>query len=191
MSIVGLFLLVIRAKELGGDLTMITFIVFGISLIVLYAASTIYHSVQVPEWRLRWAIADHAAIYLLTAGSYTPFTLITLPPPVGIWLFTAIWSCAVIGMFLKLFFTGRFGLFSTIMYVLMGWMAILAINPLLENLARNGVYLLFLGGISYTIGALFFMLDNKLKFNHAIFHIFVLGGSFCHFLAVYFYVIPK
>ena len=191
MSIIGLVFLVIRAKELGGDLTLITFSVFGISLIILYAASTIYHCVQTPKQRLRWAIIDHAAIYLLIGGSYTPFTLITLPNPVGIWLFTAIWTCAVIGVFLKLFYMGRFGLLSTIMYVLMGWMAIWAINPLLENLAMNGIYLLFSGGISYTVGALFFMLDNKLKFNHAIFHVFVLGGSFCHFLAVYFYVIPK
>ncbi|MFT4762090.1 MAG: hemolysin III [Paraglaciecola sp.] len=191
MSIIGLIFLVIRAQELNDTLTLITFAIFGLSLIILYAASTIYHSIQTPISRLRWAIGDHSAIYLLIAGSYTPFTLITLPDPVGIILFTAIWCCAAIGMILKFFFTGRFEVVSTIMYVLMGWMAVFAFNPLLENLDMNGVYLLFSGGISYTVGALFFLLDGKLKFNHAIFHVFVLGGSFCHYLAIYFYVIPK
>lgn len=190
MSIFGLIFLIDRAQKIGGEWTLTSFSVYGLSLVVLYAASTIYHYVQTPRLRLKLAIVDHAAIYLLIAGSYTPFTLITLEGATGLAIFAAIWTCAFIGMFFKLFFTGRFQTISTIMYILMGWMAILVIDPLMENLAEEGIFWLFAGGISYTIGALFFLLDHKLKFNHAIFHVFVLGGSFSHFLAVYFYVIP-
>lgn len=190
-SIIGLALLVQRANYLEGEWTMACFVVFGLSLIMLYAASTIYHAVQQPQLRLKFAIFDHAAIYFLIAGSYTPFSIITLPSHVGQQLFIAIWTCAIIGVCFKLFFTGRFQVLSVTMYILMGWMAIFAINPLLENLAMTGVYWVFAGGISYTIGAFFFMLDYKLKFNHAIFHLFVLGGSFCHYWAIYWYVIPK
>ena len=191
MSIVGLVFLILRAQKLGGEWSLISFTVYGLSLVILYAASTIYHYVQEPRLRLKLAIVDHAAIFLLIAGSYTPFTLITLPNPEGLMIFSAIWTCTFIGMFLKIFFTGRFEVISTIMYILMGWMAILVIDPLMENLAKMGVFWVFAGGISYTVGAFFFLLDHKLKFNHAIFHVFVLGGSFCHFLAVYYYVIPK
>jgi len=188
LSVFGLFLLVSKAVKLNQDLYVVSVIVYGISLVVLYGASTFYHAAKSRGLRTKLNILDHAAIYVLIAGTYTPFTLVTLPKNTGIILFLVVWAFAFFGVVLKIFFTGRFKLISTILYVLMGWLVVFAINPLIENLATQGLYLLFAGGIFYTIGAVLFMIE-KLKFNHAIFHIFVLLGSLSHFFAIYQYVI--
>lgn len=189
LSIVALVFLVIRATASGELVNIISFTVFGMSLIALYAASTIYHSAPVSERRNRLRIVDHAAIYVLIAGSYTPFTLITLEGLTGWLLFGIAWGMALTGIILKIFFTGRYDLISTLMYVFMGWIIIFAINPLMENLSPDGLSWLVAGGVAYTVGAILYGID-KMKFNHAIFHVFVLLGSFCHFMAVYFYVLP-
>lgn len=188
MSILGLFLFILKAWSNNTSVQMLSVIVFGVSLCLLYAASTLYHSTTEPIKRNRRRILDHAAIYVLIAGSYTPFTLVTLGDTVGWNVFIAIWTMAFIGVSLKLFFTGKFDILSTIMYVFMGWTIIFAINPLLENCPTNGLYWLFAGGISYTLGAILYSFD-RLVFNHAIFHVFVLIGSFCHYWAAYWYVL--
>lgn len=189
LSILGLILLILRANELGEIKHLISFSVFGASMVVLYAASTLYHSAKSHVLRYRLNILDHAAIYVLIAGTYTPFAMVTLEGTIGWIIFGVIWAMALGGVILKLFYTGRYQTLSTIMYVVMGWVVVFAIKPLLENLPNTGLLWLLSGGISYTLGAVIFSL-NKIKFNHAIFHLFVLFGSFSHFIAIYYYVLP-
>ncbi len=187
LSIVALVLLVFRALDYGDFWRLTSFSVFGLSLMILYAASTLYHSSRGENRRRQLKIFDHAAIYLLIAGSYTPFSLITLPSNVGRIIFVVIWGLALTGIVIKLFFTGKYDLLSTIMYVFMGWIIIFAIKPLMANLSSEGLFWLFAGGVSYTIGAVFYSL-HRLPYNHGIFHVFVLGGSFCHFMTVFLFV---
>ena len=189
LSIVALILLVTHANLHGTVLHVVSFSIFGASLIILYAASTLYHSAKEPELRNRLKIIDHASIYVLIAGSYTPLTLVTLHGTIGWVVFGTSWGLALTGIILKLFFTGKYNLISTIMYVLMGWVIVFAIKPLINNLPLKGLLWLFAGGMSYTIGAVLYSI-KKIKFNHAIFHMFVLMGSFCHFMSVFFYVLP-
>ena len=187
LSIIALVLLMTKAIEKGNIWMMISFPIFGISLILLYLASTLYHSAKDPSKRFKLKIFDHAAIYVLIAGSYTPFTLVSLNGETGWFIFSIVWILAFTGIILKLFFTGRFKVLSTAMYVLMGWLIIFHFKELTANLHSDGVFYLILGGVFYTIGAVLYSI-KKIKFNHAIFHVFVLGGSFCHFLSVYLYI---
>ena len=188
LSIVALVLLIVHASYQGSARHIVSFTIFGVSLIVLYSASTLYHYSQNPDIRRKLNILDHASIYILIAGTYTPFTLVTLKGWLGWTIFGVTWGIAILGVVLKLFYTGRFDKISTIAYVAMGWIIIFAIKPLMENLPMTGLYWLLAGGISYTIGAILYSIP-KLKFNHVIFHLFVLLGSFSHFMAVYFYVL--
>jgi hemolysin III len=190
LSIVALVLLVTRANQYGDIWHIISFSIFGASLIILFAASTLYHSTKKSELRFRFKIIDHASIYVLIAGTYTPFTLVTLNGKIGWVIFGLSWGLALTGIILKLFFTGKYKFISTMMYVLMGWVIVFAIEPLINNLPLKGLLWLFAGGISYTIGAIFYTI-KKIKFNHAVFHIFVLIGSICHFMSVLFYVLPS
>ena len=189
LSIIAVVLLVTRASHYGNAWHIVSVAIFGASLIALYAASTTYHSATRAELRARLRVIDHATIYILIAGTYTPFTLITLNGTVGWVIFTISWGMAISGIILKLFFTGRFNLVSTLMYVFMGWIIIFAVKPLIANLSTEGLFWLVAGGLSYTIGAIIYSI-KKVPLNHAIFHLFVLGGSICHFVAVYFYVLP-
>jgi len=189
LSIVASVALVMHAILHGDVWHIVSFSIFGVSLIVLYAASTLYHSAKKSELRSRLKIFDHAAIYVLIAGTYTPFTLVTLNGSIGWVIFGISWGLALTGIILKLFFTGRYKLVSTLMYILMGWIIVFAIKPLIDNLPLEGLLWLIAGGISYTIGAILYSI-KKIKFNHAIFHIFVLIGSYCHFMSVFFYVLP-
>jgi hemolysin III len=188
-SIAALALMVVYASLDGNAWHIVGAAIFGASLVVLYLASTLFHGVRQPVWRKRLNVFDHAAIYVLIAGTYTPFMLVTLNGAWGWSLFGVIWGLAIAGVVFKIFFTGRFNALSTIVYVLMGWLIVIAIVPLFENLPTAGLIWLIAGGLSYSVGAVFFMLD-RLPFNHAIFHFFVLGGSVCHFFAVFWYVIP-
>ena len=189
LSIFATFTLLYYASKEGSFWNVCLFAIYSLSLILLYMASTIYHRSTDVKKRARLRILDHAAIYVLIAGTYTPFTLITLKGSLGWTLFIAVWIFAFIGITLKLFFTGKFNIISTLMYVAMGWLIIFAYEPLLENLAPKGVFWLILGGAFYTIGALLFSI-KRLPLNHAIFHVFVLLGSFSHYMAVFFYVLP-
>jgi len=188
-SIAALVLLVTRASLHGNIWHVVSFSIFGSSLMILYAASSVYHSAKTPEIRNRFKILDHASIYVLIAGTYTPYTLVTLYGATGWVIFGISWAMALTGIVLKLFFTGRYDLLSTIMYISMGWVIVFAIKPLIHHLPLKGIFWLFAGGISYTMGAILYSID-KIKFNHAIFHVFVLFGSFCHFMSVFFYVLP-
>ena len=188
LSVIALFLMLVRANGSGNILYIVSAGIFGLSMIALYSASTLYHSAKDPTVRARLRINDHATIYILIAGTYTPFTLITLNGWVGWTVFAVSWGMAITGVILKLFFTGRFSVLSTLMYVFMGWIVIFAIKPLVNNLSSAGLFWLFAGGIAYTTGAVIYSIE-KIKFNHAIFHLFVLLGSFCHFISVYFYVL--
>jgi hemolysin III len=190
LSLFGLLLLLLRSVSQGGLPEIFGAAVFGASLVALYAASTAYHRAVDPARRLKLRVVDHAVIYVLIAGTYTPFTLIVLKGPIGWTVFGVSWLMAVIGIVLKLFYTGRFHVLSTLMYVFMGWMIVFAIKPLTQNLSTEGLFWLGAGGLFYTVGAVIYSI-GKIPFNHAIFHLFVLAGSICHFVSVYSYVLVR
>ena len=185
LSVIAFPFLVLKAMLLEGFWKPASIIIFGFSLIILYAASTFYHAAKDAKKRRKLNIFDHAAIYVLIAGSYTPFCLVALDSVLGWYLFIFVWLFAFIGIVLKLFFTGRFNKLSTAMYLLMGWQVVFLIKPLINSLTTYSLNLLFLGGVFYTIGAILYSI-KKLPYNHAIFHVFVLLGSVSHFLAIYF-----
>ena len=187
LSIIALVLLILKAVQQDNIWMMISFPIFGVSLILLYLASTLYHASKEPQKRFKLKVFDHAAIYVLIAGSYTPFTLVSLNGETGWLIFSMVWVMAFTGIILKLFFTGKFKIVSTAMYVLMGWLIVFYFQELTAHLHEKGVFYLILGGVLYTIGAILYSI-KKIKFNHAIFHFFVLAGSFCHFLSIYLYV---
>lgn len=189
-SIAGLLALVTRALLHGTTWHLVSFSVFAISLIALYTASTAYHSTRDPSLRIRLRTVDHATIYVLIAGTYTPFALVTLQGSTGWLLFAITWGMAVTGIVLKLFFTGRYNQVSTLMYVFMGWLIMFFIKPLMAQFPSAGLAWLLAGGISYTLGAVIYSIP-KVPYHHAIFHLFVVLGSFCHFVAVYAYVLPR
>jgi hemolysin III len=188
LSIAGLVLLVVKSSSYGNAWHIVSFSIYGVSMVLLYAASTFYHAAKDTDVRYRRNVFDHASIYILIAGTYTPFVLVTLNGAIGWVLFGIIWGLAIAGVILKIFFIGRYNLLSTIMYIVMGWLIIFAIRSIIQNLPIPGLVLLLVGGVSYTIGAVFFSIE-KLPFNHAIFHFFVLGGTICHYLSIFFYVL--
>ena len=158
-------------------------IVFGITLLLLYTASTLYHAIQHPIAKGRLKVFDHCAIYLLIAGTYTPFTLIGLRGPWGWGLFAAIWTIALAGVVFKLFHTGRFPRLSTALYVAMGWLVVVAIKPMLASIDAWTLGWLLAGGVFYTLGTYFYHRES-IQYAHAIWHLFVIAGSVCHFVAV-------
>jgi hemolysin III len=158
-------------------------IVFCVALLLLYVASTLYHAISHPVAKARLKVFDHCAIYLLIAGTYTPFTLVGLRGPWGWGLFFTIWALALAGVVFKLYYTGRFKLVSTLIYVAMGWLVVVAIGPLVRALDLWTLAWLFAGGIAYTAGTVFYM-ARRLPYAHAIWHAFVITGSVCHFVAV-------
>jgi len=188
VSCIG-FVALIRSAYLYGETQhLLSFAIFGLSMMILFAASTLYHRATDPIKRARLRIFDHASIYVLIAGTYTPFCLVTLPERTGLIAFAAVWLFALLGISIKLFFTGRFSLVSTLMYLFMGWMVVFIYKPLVENLAEGGLYWLFAGGLAYTIGAILYSI-KRIPLNHASFHVLVLMGCFCHYMSIYLYVI--
>ena len=175
----------------GNDaLRIICASVFGVSLVTLYASSTLYHFFTSPQWKARFQLLDHACIYLLIAGSYTPITLITLGGAWGITLFVTVWSMAIAGVLMKTLSKGRKDHWiSTALYLVMGWLIVVAIGPLLRTMETAGVLWLAAGGLAYSLGVAFFVW-HRLPFHHAIWHLFVLCGSVCHVLATCLYVLP-
>jgi hemolysin III len=189
VSIAGLVLLIVFSSIYGNSSHIISCTIFGFTLVLLYTASTLYHSFRKPNLKHLFKILDHSCIYILIAGTYTPFMLVTISGILGWSIFALVWSLTIIGVVLKVFFVHRFKIISTIAYILMGWIVIFAIKPLFQILPGGGLALLICGGLAYTLGTIFYSWD-KLPFNHAIWHLFVLTGSVCHFCAVIFYVIP-
>lgn len=189
LAAAGLTLMVVLAASAGDARRVAAVSVYGATLVFMYVASTAYHLVRPPRAKRVMRILDHASIYLLIAGTYTPVTLVTMRGGWGWGLFGVVWGLAAAGVTLKLFFVGRFELLSTVVYVAMGWVVVVALKPLLASLPMPGFWWLIGGGLAYTAGVAFFVWD-RLPFNHAIWHLFVVAGSVCHFFAVLFYVLP-
>jgi len=174
----------ITVAALNGDgWKLAASIVFGVALLLLYLASTLYHAIQHPVAKGRLKVFDHCAIYVLIAGTYTPFTLIGLRGPVGWWLFAIIWALALAGVVFKLFYTGRFKKLSTLIYVAMGWLIMVAAKPMFTALDGWTLSWLIAGGVFYTLGTVFYH-RPAMRYSHAVWHLFVLAGSVCHYIAV-------
>jgi hemolysin III len=189
LAIVGLTVMVARAALYGNVWHVTGAAVFGATLVLMYSASTLYHSIPLPRTKRVLRVIDHSSIYFLIAGTYTPFTLVTLHGPWGWLLFGLTWGLALVGVVFKIFATGRYEKLSLAIYLGMGWSIVIAIKPLLRELEPGGLVLMLLGGLSYTGGVAFYVLDTR-KYFHAIWHGFVLAGSVLQYFAVLFYVIP-
>ncbi|GKX61001.1 PAQR family membrane homeostasis protein TrhA [Leminorella grimontii] len=188
LGIVGLVLLLTQAvANEAGSLAITSYSLYGGSIILLFLASTLYHAVPNQAAKRRLKVFDHCAIYLLIAGTYTPFLLVGLNSSLSRGLMVVIWSLALIGVIFKLAFTHRFKVVSLVTYLGMGWLSLVVIYQMVTTLSAGAVSLLAVGGIVYTLGVIFYV-NKRIPFNHAIWHGFVLGGSVCHFLAIYLYI---
>ena len=190
LSVVGMVVLVVLSVIHGDAWHIAGCTTFGITLVLLYAASTLYHTFHTARFKRILKILDHAAIYLLIAGTYTPFTLVNLRGFWGWTLFSLVWGLSVFGIFWKLIHVERFQVVSTLVYLAMGWVVLIAIKPVMSSVPLWGIAWLVAGGIFYTVGVMFFAL-KRLPYNHAIWHVFVMAGSICHYFAVMFYVLPR
>lgn len=189
LGIAALVLMVIVAVRRGSAIHVVSCTVYGTTLVLLYSASTFYHALPRGRAKRIFGIIDHAAIFLLIAGTYTPFTLVTLRGELGWSLFGVVWGLAIAGVVLEAVTRGRARRLELLLYLAMGWSVVFAARPLLQRLAPGGLLLLGAGGVAYTLGVVFFVW-RRLPFHHAVWHLFVLAGSACHFFAVFLYVIP-
>ena len=189
LAITALVILTAFAAIYGNVWHIVSVSIYGTTLILLYTASTLYHSIQHPRAKRILQVLDHSAIYLLIAGTYTPFTLVSLRGTLGWWLFGVVWGFAVLGTIFQSSLMKRWRAVSLVLYIGMGWAILVAIKPLIVSVATGGIVFLILGGLAYTTGILFYVW-KKLKFHHAVWHLFVLTGSILHFFAVLFYVVP-
>lgn len=183
LSLIGGIVLITLASLYGNGWQLTSAIVFSLSLIGLYTASTFYHSAREPKAKGRLKVLDHCMIYVLIAGSYTPFALIALRDDGGWILFGTVWALALAGIVFKLRFTGRFELLSTLIYLAMGWLVLFAAGPMLRNVGTQELIWLGVGGLFYSFGTIFYLMD-RIRHNHAIWHAFVLAGSASHFVAI-------
>ncbi len=190
LAIAGTIYLIAAAAARGSVVQLASCSVFAGTLVLVYLCSTLYHSLVRTRARHVFHILDHSAIYLLIAGTYTPFCLVTLHGPVGWTLFGVEWSLAVAGVIFKSFAVDRFALASALVYLAQGWFVVVAVVPLLHSLGGHGILWLGAGGLAYTLGIIFFALD-RLRYFHALWHLFVLAGSFAHYFAILFYVLPS
>lgn len=188
LSIVGLVLLITFASLEGNPWVIVSVTVFGTTMLLMYMASTIVHSLPTGKWKDIFQIFDHASIYLFIAGTYTPFLLVSLRSDIGWVLFGIIWGIALIGVIFKIFFVKKFIVLSTLFYIFMGWLIVIAWEPLTMALDGAALNLLMIGGIFYTVGAVFFIW-RRIPYHHAIWHLFVLAGSTFHFFSIFYYVI--
>ena len=189
LSIAALAVLVGFSAMYGDAWHITSTAIYGVTLILLYTASTLYHSIPHARAKSILQQLDHAAIFLLIAGTYTPFTLVSLRGPWGWTLFGLVWAIAIIGICVELCGSSRLRRWSLALYLGMGWLVIIAIKPMLANVETGGLLLLLAGGLSYSLGAIFYAW-KRLSYNHAIWHLFVLAGSMLHFFSVLFYVVP-
>ena len=189
LSIAALVLLVIKAAEHGSARSVVACAIFGASLILTYLSSAEYHFVSNLRTKHHFRTIDHISIYLLIAGTYTPFTLVSLYGPWGWSLFGVVWGLAIIGIAFKIYSVDKFAWLSTLTYVLMGWVALIAIVPIIHSVPPGALFWMLLGGVLYTAGVVFFLLET-VPYAHTIWHLFVIAGSTCHFFAVFWYVAP-
>lgn len=187
LGIIALVLLVIFNTD-KTHWSLFSVIVYGASIILLFAASTVYHTVKDVVKKHSFRILDHISIYVLIAGTYTPVCLITLSDSSGWTIFWVVWGIAAFGVVLKLFFTGRFELFSTLLYLVMGWLIVFDFTTLSNGIGSDGVFMIFAGGLAYTVGIIFYAI-HKIPYNHVIWHLFVLAGAIFHFFMIFLYVI--
>ena len=189
LSISALIILTTLAARSGDIWRVVSFSIYGSTLIIMYLSSVLYHSFQEPGIKRVFRYLDHSSIYLLIAGTYTPFTMINLRGTWGWTLFGIIWGLAAFGLLMTVLGVGRSRVLASLVYIGMGWLVVVAIKPLLEAVPPGGIAWLVAGGLFYTFGVVFYVW-KRLPFNHAIWHLFVLGGSVCHFFAILFYVLP-
>lgn len=189
LSVAGLTLLVVLAALYGDVFQIVSFSIYGATLIILYLASTLYHSFPQPRVKRVFKVIDHASIYLLIAGTYTPFLLVGIRGMWGWTLLVIIWGLALLGVGFKALFIHRFQKLAVLAYVLMGWLCVAAFKELAANIPIGGLTWLAVGGVVYTVGVVFYAL-KKIPYTHAVWHLFVLGGSICHYFAVLFYLAP-
>ncbi|KAB8127842.1 hemolysin III family protein [Gracilibacillus oryzae] len=189
LSIAGLVILIVFASLYGTAWHVISFTVFGATMVLLYTSSTMLHSLPKGRAKNVFEVLDHSSIYFFIAGTYTPFLFLVIQGWQGWTLFGVIWGLAIGGTVFKAFFVKKFLFFSTILYVLMGWLIVLAWQPLVENMHPNGIAWLVIGGLFYTVGAVFYVWRG-FKYHHALWHTFVLAGSIAHFFCVLFYLLP-
>ena len=189
LAVAGLAVLVALAARHGAARDVASAAIYGSTLVLLYLASTLYHAIRAPGPKRVLKVLDHVGVYLLIAGSYTPFTLVTLRGAWGYSIFGVIWGLAALGVALEAFWVYRPRWLSVVVYVAMGWVIVIAMAPLMHRLARPGLWLLMAGGLAYTVGTIFYVL-KRVRYMHAVWHLWVLGGSACHFLAILRYVVP-
>jgi hemolysin III len=182
LAVIGASVLVTLVALRGEGGRLAAAIVFGVTLVLLYVASTLYHAIPHPPAKARLKVFDHCAIYGLIAGSYTPFALVGLRDRGGLWLLAAVWTLALVGVVFKWFYTGRFKLVSTLLYLAMGWCSLVVVKPMIAVLPTSTLLWLLAGGLAYTAGTVFYL--SKRQFAHAAWHGFVLAGSACHYVAV-------
>ncbi|WP_375237972.1 hemolysin III family protein [Aurantibacter sp.] len=187
LGVIGIILLLLQ-NSYKSEFSIVSIVVYGLSIIILFTSSTVYHSVSTPDLKHKFRILDHISIYILIAGTYTPIVLISLLQSKGLMLLGLVWVIALFGVILKLFFTGKFNAISTVLYVAMGWLIVLDFEALKTIVEPNGIYLLFTGGFFYTVGVIFYAVE-KIPYNHVIWHFFVLAGAISHFLMILNYVI--
>jgi len=185
LAVAALVILVVLACRYGSVWHVVGFAVYGATLVLLYLASTLYHCFPEGKVKRVFRVFDHAAIFLLIAGTYTPITLITLRGPWGWTIFGLVWAIAIVGIVGKSIWINKFKLFSTILYIVMGWLVVVALKPLLAALNRTSIIFLLAGGVLYTLGTIFYVWKSR-KYAHAIWHVFVLAGSICHFFTILF-----
>ncbi len=188
LAVAALVVLVVFASRYGSVWHVVGFTVYGATLILLYLASTLYHSFPAGKAKKVFKVLDHAAIFLLIAGTYTPITLISLRGPLGWTIFGIVWAIALLGIVGKAVWINKFKVFSTILYIAMGWLVVVALKPLLTALNRTSILFLLTGGVLYTLGTIFYAWKSR-KYAHAIWHLFVLAGSICHFFTIL-YLVP-
>jgi hemolysin III len=187
LALAGLIVLVVQAGQQGDPWKIVSFSIYGTALTTLYFFSTLYHSIRGSSKKIFQKI-DHSAIYLLIAGTYTPFTLVCLRGPLGWSLFGVIWGLALIGIIQDVLHGNGRRILSVVIYLLMGWLAVIALGPLMDALKGPGTAWLIAGGLFYTIGVLFYALDKRILCGHEIFHVFVMAGSACHYITILMYV---
>ena len=182
LSVAGFAVLLILAITRGSSWQIVSCAVYGTTLVALYAASTLYHGIPAPTLKRLFRILDHSAIYLLIAGTYTPFLLVNLRGPLGWTLLSVVWTLAIAGILFKLWFVDRLPILSTLVYLSMGWLALIAIKPLIAAVPHSGLAWLLAGGALYSFGVVFYA--KKIPYAHAIWHVFVIAGSICHYVAI-------
>lgn len=188
LALGGMVFLIVHSSIYQDAWKIVSVSIYGSALFILYLVSTIYHSIHPGKWKDRFQVLDHCAIYILIAASYTPYTLVTLNGGWGWSLFGVSWGLCVIGIIQEVWIGRRTQIFSMAIYLIMGWLIVIAAKPLSISLSSEGVFWLILGGVIYTLGIIFFLLDEKVKHAHGIWHLFVIGGSVCQYFSILFYV---